>query len=81
VGIYIAGTLALAAMGMDMISALAAMATCLGNVGPGFGSVGPMDNFAGVPLIGKWLLIFSMLLGRLEIYTIIVLLMPAFWRK
>jgi trk system potassium uptake protein TrkH len=68
-------------MGMDMISALAAMATCLGNVGPGFGSVGPMDNFAGVPLIGKWLLIFSMLLGRLEIYTIIVLLMPAFWRK
>jgi trk system potassium uptake protein TrkH len=81
VGIYIAGTLALSAMGMDMISALAAMATCLGNVGPGFGSVGPMDNFAGVPLIGKWLLIFSMLLGRLEIYTIIVLLMPAFWRK
>lgn len=81
VGIYIAGTLALAALGMDMISALTAMATCLGNVGPGFGSVGPMDNFAGVPFIGKWLLIFSMLLGRLEIYTIIVLLMPAFWRK
>jgi trk system potassium uptake protein TrkH len=81
IGIYIAGVVALAAMGMDMVSALSAMATCLGNVGPGFGSVGPMDNFAGVPLIGKWVLIFGMLLGRLEIYTIIVLLMPAFWRK
>ncbi|MGB5219151.1 MAG: hypothetical protein WBN66_12730 [Smithella sp.] len=40
-----------------------------------------MDNFAGVPVVGKWILIFAMLLGRLEIYTIIVLLMPAFWRK
>ncbi len=81
VGIFIVGTIALSALGMDMISALSAMATCLGNVGPGFGSVGPMDNFAGVPLIGKWILIFGMVLGRLEIYTIIVLLMPAFWRK
>ncbi|MFO7570546.1 MAG: TrkH family potassium uptake protein [Smithellaceae bacterium] len=81
IGLFIAGAVALAAMGMDMISALSAMATCLGNVGPGFGSVGPMENFAGVPLPGKWLLIFAMLLGRLEIYTIIVLLMPAFWRK
>ena len=80
-GIFILGVIALAGLGMDMISALSAMATCLGNVGPGLGSVGPMDNFAGVPLTGKWILIFSMLLGRLEIYTIIVLLMPAFWRK
>ncbi|MBN1470241.1 MAG: TrkH family potassium uptake protein, partial [Syntrophaceae bacterium] len=80
-GIFIIGVIALAALGLDMISALTAMATCIGNVGPGLGSVGPMDNFAGVPLIGKWILIFCMLLGRLEIYTIIVLLMPAFWRK
>jgi len=81
VGIFIVGVMALAALDMDMISALSAMATCLGNVGPGLGSIGPTDNFAGVPFIGKWLLIFAMLLGRLEIYTIIVLLMPAFWRK
>lgn len=80
-GIFIIGVIALAALGMDMISALTAMATCIGNVGPGFGSIGPMDNFTGVPFIGKWILIFGMLLGRLEIYTIIVLLMPAFWRK
>jgi len=81
VGIYIMATVAMAALGLDMISSLSAVATCLGNVGPGLGSVGPMDNFSGVPLPGKWLLIFCMLLGRLEIYTIIVLIMPAFWRK
>ncbi|MDD4356194.1 MAG: TrkH family potassium uptake protein [Smithellaceae bacterium] len=80
-GLYILGVIALAALEMDMISALSAMATCLGNVGPGFGSIGPTDNYAGVPMAGKWIMIFAMLLGRLEIYTIIVLLMPAFWRK
>ena len=81
VGIYIVATVAMAALGLDMISSISAVATCLGNVGPGLGSVGPMDNFSGVPVLGKWLLIFCMLLGRLEIYTIIVLLMPGFWRK
>lgn len=80
IGLYVLGAIALAALGMDMLTALSAMATCLGNVGPGFGSIGPTENFAAVPLIGKWILIFSMLLGRLEIYTILVLLMPAFWR-
>ncbi len=81
VGIYILATVAMAALGLDMISSISAVATCLGNVGPGLGSVGPMDNFSAVPFLGKWLLIFCMLLGRLEIYTIIVLLMPGFWRK
>jgi trk system potassium uptake protein TrkH len=75
------GVIILAALGLDMVTALTAMASCLGNVGPGFGSVGPMDNYAAIPAAGKWLLSFGMLLGRLEIYTIIVLLMPAFWRK
>ncbi|MDI9570394.1 MAG: TrkH family potassium uptake protein [Pseudomonadota bacterium] len=81
VGIYIVATVAMAALGLDMISSISAVATCLGNVGPGLGSVGPMDNFSGIPFLGKWILIFCMLLGRLEIYTIIVLLMPGFWRK
>ena len=75
------GVIILAAMGLDMITALTAMASCLGNVGPAFGSLGPMDNYSVVPAAGKWLLSFGMLLGRLEIYTIIVFLMPAFWRK
>lgn len=81
IGIYIAGVTALTALDLDMLSAASGMATCLGNVGPALGSLGPMDNFSGVPPVGKWLLIFAMLLGRLEIYTIIVLLMPTFWRK
>jgi len=80
-GIYIIGVTALTALNLDMISAASGMAACLGNVGPGLGSLGPLDNYAGVHAIGKWLLIMAMLLGRLEIYTVIVLLMPIFWRK
>jgi trk system potassium uptake protein TrkH len=81
IGIYVASTLLMAAIGLDVITAISSVATCLGNVGPGLGTVGPMDNYSGVPLIGKWILIACMLLGRLEIYTIIVLLVPGFWRK
>ncbi|HOK06089.1 MAG TPA: potassium transporter TrkG [Syntrophales bacterium] len=79
--IFVLAAAALTALGLDMVSALTAAATALGNVGPGLGSVGPMENFAAVPAAGKWILIVCMLLGRLEIYTILVLFMPAFWRK
>ncbi len=65
----------------NFISAFGAVAATIGNIGPGFGIVGPMDNFAGIPMAGKWLLIWCMLLGRLEIYTVIILLVPEFWRK
>jgi len=68
-------------IGLDLISAISSVATCLGNVGPGLGTVGPMDNFSGVPVVGKWILIACMLLGRLEIYTLLVLMVPGFWRK
>jgi trk system potassium uptake protein TrkH len=81
VGIYVAATLLMSFIGLDVISAISSVATCLGNVGPGLGTVGPMDNFSGVPLVGKWILIVCMLLGRLEIYTLLVLLVPGFWRK
>ena len=66
---------------MDPLSAMSAVVACLGNVGPALGSVGPHDNYAHVPLLGKWVLILCMLLGRLEIYTIIILFVPEFWRK
>ncbi|HIJ20912.1 MAG TPA: TrkH family potassium uptake protein, partial [Deltaproteobacteria bacterium] len=49
--------------------------------GPGLGIVGPERNYLGVPLAGKWVLVACMLIGRLEIYTVIVLLAPEFWRK
>jgi trk system potassium uptake protein TrkH len=80
-GIFIVCSLGLAALGMDMVSSFGAVATCIGNIGPGFGTVGPVDNFAHVPALGKWLLIWCMLLGRLEIYTVIVLFVPEFWKK
>jgi trk system potassium uptake protein TrkH len=71
----------LAGMGVDFVTAFAAVAATIGNIGPGFGAVGPVENFAMIPEAGKWLLIWCMLLGRLEIYTIIVLLVPEFWRR
>ncbi len=79
--IFIVGSLLMAALGVNMTSAAAAVGASLGNIGPGFGTVGPLDNFAHIPVCGKWLLVLCMLLGRLEIYTILILLVPEFWRK
>jgi len=81
IGLFIIATLFMSLLGLDMISSISSVATCIGNVGPGLGSLGPMDNFSGVPFMGKWILIFCMLLGRLEIFTVIALLMPGFWKK
>ncbi|HWR89062.1 MAG TPA: potassium transporter TrkG, partial [Dissulfurispiraceae bacterium] len=53
---------------------------CIGNVGPGLGAVGPMDNYAGLPVFAKWILTIDMLLGRLEIYTVIIMFVPRFYR-
>jgi trk system potassium uptake protein TrkH len=80
-GIFVISALIMAALGLDPVSAFSSVATCIFNVGPGLGSVGPLQNFLQVPFVGKWVLIFCMLLGRLEIYTVIVLLMPEYWRK
>ncbi len=79
-GIYLISTILLAAMGVDMMTAIGAVAACIGNIGPGFGSVGPAENFAHLPAAGKWLLSWCMLAGRLEIYTIIILFAPEFWK-
>ncbi len=73
--------LLLSALGLDLLTAFTATIACLGNIGPGFGSVGPAENFAHIPTTGKWILIFCMILGRLEIYTVLVLFIPEFWKK
>ena len=65
----------------DMESAMGAVATSLGNIGPGLGNVGPAENFLHVSPIGKWFLSFLMLLGRLELFTILVLFSPTFWKQ
>ena len=63
------------------MTATGAVAATLGNIGPGIGSVGPVDNFAHIPNEGKWFLSFLMLLGRLELFTVLMLFMPHFWRN
>jgi trk system potassium uptake protein TrkH len=71
----------LALCGLDFLTSLSGAATVLNNVGPGLGPViGPAGNFASLPDPAKWLLAFGMLLGRLELFTILVLLVPSFWR-
>jgi trk system potassium uptake protein TrkH len=71
----------LAGMGVDFVTSFGAVAASIGNIGPGFGLVGPAGNYAAIPALGKWLLSWCMLLGRLEIYTVIIFLVPEFWRK
>lgn len=80
-GLFICGVIVMTILGLDLVSAFAAVAATLNNIGPGLGSVGPTDNYAHIPLIGKWVLTFFMLAGRLEIYTVLVLLAPSFWKK
>ena len=80
-GIFAAASLIMAALGLDLISSIGSVAASLGNIGPGLGVVGPVRNYLDIPLSGKWVLILCMLLGRLEIYTVIALLAPAYWRK
>lgn len=79
--IFIIGTLVLTFIGLDFLTAIGATATSLGNVGPAIGSVGPVSNFAHLPDIAKWFLTFLMLLGRLELFTILIIFSPAFWKK
>lgn len=75
------GILVLTLSGMPFMESIGGMITCLGGVGPGLGLVGPAGNFAAVPEVSKWFLSFVMLLGRLELFTVLVLFTPAFWKK
>ncbi len=79
--VFAVGALLMAALGNDFLTSIGAVATCLGNIGPGIGSVGPVDNFAHLSDSAKWLLSFLMLLGRLELFTVLILFSPHFWSK
>lgn len=81
ISIFVFGTIIMAFLGMDFLSAMGAVATSLGNVGPAIGSVGPSSNFAHIPDLGKWVLSFLMLMGRLELFTILVIISPSFWKR
>ena len=73
--------LLLAAAGVDVLTSISAVAACMFNVGPGLGTVGPSEHFGHLPALAKWVLSVCMLAGRLEFYTALVILTPAFWRR
>jgi len=76
---YVGLSIAMTATGADLVTAFSAVTACLNNLGPGLGTVA--DNYKDLDNIGKWILCAAMLLGRLEIFTLLVLLSPAFWRS
>ena len=75
------GTLALTAMGLDYVTATSTVIAAMNNIGPALGDAGPTDNYFGLPAAAKWVLAFLMLVGRLEVYTVIILFIPRFWKK
>jgi trk system potassium uptake protein TrkH len=74
-------TLAMAALGVDLVTSFSTVVSAMSNVGPALAEAGPTDNYSAIPTVGKWILSFCMLAGRLELFTVLVLLMPRFWRK
>ena len=80
--IFFAITALLSLTGLDFITSISGAATSISNVGPGLGStIGPNGNFSSLPDISKWILSFGMILGRLELFAILVLFLPSFWRS
>jgi len=81
VAIFVAGTVILTGLGLDLLSASTAVVSALMNIGPALGSLGPTNNYAHIVPVGKWVLSLCMLLGRLELYTVLIILTPLLWRK
>ncbi len=79
--IFAIGTLILIFTGVDYKTSASSIATAMGGIGPGFGKVGPVSNFASLSDIAKLIITFFMILGRLEIYTVLILFTPNFWKK
>jgi trk system potassium uptake protein TrkH len=78
---FIVGALGFSLLGLDFESSVGVAASSLGNVGPALGEFGPVDNFYNMPAIGKWWCAFLMLIGRLELFTVLILFTPFFWRN
>ncbi|WP_228850607.1 TrkH family potassium uptake protein [Aegicerativicinus sediminis] len=78
---FIIGSVVFGMMQIDFTSSVGLAASTLGNVGPALGSFGPVYNYSALPMIGKWWACFLMLIGRLELFTVLILLTPFFWRN
>lgn len=79
--IVIVSTVIMSSMGYNLETSMGAVAATLGNIGPGIGLVGPTHNYAEIHSFGKWFLSFLMLIGRLELFTVLILFSPSFWKK
>ncbi|MDA8734394.1 TrkH family potassium uptake protein, partial [Flavobacteriaceae bacterium] len=79
--LFIIGAGVLSALGLDFASAIGGAASSLGNVGPALGSLGPITNFDSLPEIGKYWCSFLMLVGRLELFTVLIFFTPYFWKN
>lgn len=79
--IFMMASVILTFLGLDFLSALGAAASSLGNIGPSIGSVSPTESFSHLPSMAKWFCSFLMLIGRLELFTVLILFTPFFWRK
>jgi trk system potassium uptake protein TrkH len=75
------GAAVLCLSGLGFEESISAMVSCLDNVGPGLGRLGPIANYSAIPTFSKWFLSFAMLVGRLEFFTVLLIFTPAFWRK
>ncbi len=81
IGLFVVTALLMTLFVPDFITAVTCSAATIGNIGPGLAGIGPIEHYGWIPIPGKWILIFSMLLGRLEIFTVLIALRPAIWRK
>jgi trk system potassium uptake protein TrkH len=79
--LIVIGVVILTILGIDLFSSLTAAVACLGNVGPGFGMVGPNGNYSFMPDVAKYMLSILMLIGRLEIFPLLLLLLPEYWKQ
>jgi len=79
--VFATGGMLLSLCGFDLLSSLGASIACLGNIGPAWGEFGPTENYAQIPYIGKWILLVMMMIGRLELFTVLVIFSPTFWKQ
>ncbi|MFQ6113467.1 MAG: TrkH family potassium uptake protein, partial [bacterium] len=79
--VFVLASVIMSLLGLDLITSVSSVISTLGNIGPGVGNIGPTENYAHIPNLGKWVLSFLMLIGRLEIYTVLVIFNRDFWTK
>lgn len=77
---FVVGTIIMTTLGLDKVTAMGAVIASLSNIGPGLGEVGPAANYAHIPILGKWVLSICMIIGRLELFTVLVIFTRVYWR-